>query len=85
MFAGDEDNPDEITSGPASASRQESKPFTFEKAREAYLSAMAIHEDLPDGMAEDLKDAMTEYKESKDREGFAEDIQAVFDDWGTSY
>lgn len=84
-YSGDEDNPDDITSGPASSSSPESKPFTFAKARAAYQSALAIESDLPDGMATELRDAATTYRETKDREGFAEDIQAIFDSWGMGY
>lgn len=74
---------DEITSGPATD--LEVRGWTFERASEAYRSAMQLRDDLPDGMAEDLQDARTIFRETKDREGFAEDVQKVFEDWGFSF
>ena len=82
-YSGDEDHPDEITSGPATDLGEAA--WTFERASEAYRMAMQLRDDLPDGMADDLRAARAIFRETKDREGFAEDIQACFESWGFSF
>lgn len=59
--------------------------WNFERAAAAYRTAIALADDLPDGMAEELRDARAIYRQTKDREGFAEDIKACFESWGFSF
>ncbi|MCC6131420.1 MAG: hypothetical protein IT186_15990 [Acidobacteria bacterium] len=62
-----------------------SEQWTFERAVEACRTALSLADDLPDGMAEELRDARAIYRQTKDREGFAEDIRACFESWGFSF
>ncbi len=67
---------------------------TFAEALDLYRTALILREDLPDGMWEDLKEAVAdiiachgrEVSEWTDsvKEEFAEAVAEVFEDWGFS-
>lgn len=73
---------------------QDAKTITFAEALELYRTASALREDLPDGMWEDLKEAVadiiachgrktSEWPDSV-KEEFVEAVTEVFEDWGFS-
>lgn len=59
--------------------------MSFEEAKEVILMARLMADDLPDGMAETVKEAWQAFREDHNRPAFIEDIETILSDWGFSF
>jgi hypothetical protein len=58
--------------------------MTIQEAKEIAAACSMMREDLPDGMWEEVKKAILDYREGKDGEAFAEELNEICKEWGFS-
>jgi hypothetical protein len=58
--------------------------MTIQEAKEIAAVCSMMRSELPDGMWEEVKEAILDYREGKDGEAFAEELTAICKDWGFS-
>jgi hypothetical protein len=58
--------------------------MTIQEAKEIAAVCSMMRDDLPDGMWPEVEEAIQCYREDKDAEAFAEDLNEICTDWGFS-
>ncbi|AGF53733.1 ssr6083 (plasmid) [Synechocystis sp. PCC 6803] len=58
--------------------------MTIQEAKEIAAVCSMMRNKLPDGMWEEVRETILDYREGKDGEAFAEELSEICKDWGFS-
>lgn len=58
--------------------------LTLQEAIEIAHICIHIQDDLPDGMADEIKDTWSAYRQTRNADEFISEIEEILEDWGFS-